>query len=114
LSEIVNKKKNNKNKHITQVKRKHLILMWLLLYGGRPDFGDYGEPQDVFEECITTLNFNILEPCGLSTLDPRNPFDWLVINALYYCHFANNDNDTDAVERIQVLMDILFQERDDE
>jgi len=108
LSEIINKTKDPKTGRITQVNRKHLILIWLLVYGGRPSFENLSEAQDAFEECITNINFDLLEPCGMSTLDPRNPFDWLVINALYYSHFEVDTEDTDAVERIHIIMSELF------
>jgi hypothetical protein len=108
LSEIVNKTKDKQTGKIVQVNRKHLILIWLLIYGGRPNFASTDEAEAAFEECIEIINFDLLEPCGLPMLDPRNPFDWLVINALYYCHFAKNENDTDAVERIRLVIDELF------
>jgi hypothetical protein len=108
LSEIINKTVDKKTGKITQVSRKHLILMWLLVYGGRPDFEDTDESEAAFEECIEIINFDLLEPCGLPTLDPRNPFDWLVINALYYCCFAKDDEDTDTVERIRLVISELF------
>ena len=110
LSEIINKSVNNGT--IVQVKRKHLILFWLYLYGGTPELDDIPEAQNAFEECMHIINYKLLKVCGMPILDARNPFDWLVINALYYCHFA--DDDVDAVERIHAVMDTLFQERDEE
>jgi hypothetical protein len=108
LSEIINKTPDSKTGKIAQANRKHLILMWLLIYGGRPAFEDSEEAETAFEECIEVINFDLLEPCGFPTLDPRNPFDWLIINALYYCHFAKDDEDADAVERIRLVIGELF------
>ena len=85
-----------------------MILMWLLLYGGRPDFGECTDPDATFEECIDIINYDLLETCGFTILDPRNPFDWLVKNALYYCHFVDDDEDTDAVDRIRLVISGLF------
>lgn len=108
LSEIINKTVDKKTDKISQVNRKHLILIWLLIYGGRPDFASTEEAETTFEECIEIINLDLLEPCGLPMLDPRNPFDWLVINALYYCHFAKDEDDADAVERIRLVIGELF------
>ncbi|MDR0273556.1 MAG: hypothetical protein LBI27_09605 [Clostridiales bacterium] len=109
LSEIINKKPDKYTRKIPQVARKHLILLWLLLYGGKPDISCSVEIQDAFEECLEKINFGLLEVCGLPILDPRNPLDWIVMSSLYYCYFANDDDDMDAVERIREIMNLLFQ-----
>ena len=108
LSAIINKTADSKTGKIPEVGRKHLILIWLLLYGGRPDFEDSYGPDVAFEESVDIINYDMLEPCGMPTLDPRNPFDWLVINALFYCHLAQDDEDADAVERIRIIIAALF------
>ena len=114
LSEIVNKIPDKRTGKIEQIDRKHLILIWVLSYGGRPGFTDASETQKEFEECIDIINCELLKECGMPIIDLRNPFDWLIFNALYYSYFANDDDDTDAVERINAVMDTLFRERSDE
>jgi len=101
LSEIQHKTK-------TYVNRKHLIMIWMLTYGGNPGIENIAEAQAVFKQCMNILNLELLNLCGMPKLDPRNPFDWLMIHALYYCHV--NDEDKDAVDRIRELMDALFSE----
>jgi len=108
LSEIINKKNIKKTGRIPQVSRKILILIWVVIYGSSPHFEDYSEIQDVFEECIAILNFDLLEECGMPVLDFRNPFDWLIFNAMYYCHFAGENEDADMEERVRLIMDELF------
>ena len=110
LSEIINKSEVKGS--VAQVKREHLILFWLYLYGGNPELNDTSEAHSAFEECMLIINHKLLEECGMPILDARNPFDWLIINALYYCHFASDD--MDAVERIGEIMDALFSERDED
>ncbi|MCL2249791.1 MAG: hypothetical protein FWC13_11035 [Oscillospiraceae bacterium] len=107
LSEIINKTPDRKTVVIPQVDRKHLILAWLVAEGGAlPYFDESSNPEDEFEECVRVLNFAILEACGFPRLDARNPFDWLIINALYYCYFESADDD--AVDRIQTVIDALY------
>jgi len=101
LSEIKKKSK-------THVNRKHLIMIWMLTYGGNPGIENISEAYAEFKQCKNILDYELLNLCGMPKLDSRNPFDWLMINALYYCHF--NDDDKDAVDRISKLMDALFNE----
>lgn len=102
LSEITSKK--------IAVKRKHLILLWLYVNAGSPDFNDNElKNKDIaFRGCITNINDSLLEPCGMPWLDSRNPFDWVVMHALHYAYFSGNVEDDDAVERINKVMTIIF------
>ena len=105
LSEIINKTPDKKTGAIPQVDRRHLILAWLVAEGGgKPYFEN--DPETEFEECIRRLNYATLEPCGMPHLDARNPFDWLIINALYFCYFESADDD--AVERIEAVTEALY------
>ena len=77
------------NRH-TDVTRKVLILLFLATYD--PEYisdddedafldwdPDYEKTKDeIFEEYYTNMN-NMLEKCGFAALDPRSPFDWIVI-----------------------------------
>lgn len=107
LSEIINKIPDKKTGIIPQVDRKHLILIWLVTEGGaKPDFEEIDDVGVQFEECIRILNYDILDICGMPHLDARNPFDWLILNALYYNYIEEEDDD--AVERIETVMEALF------
>lgn len=110
LSEIIGKNKNHGK--ITEVKRKHLILMWLYVNAGNPDYGDdeFLNRDTAFRECIMDINDKLLEPCGMPLLDSRNPFDWIVMNALHYAYFSggNKDDGDDTVGRINGVMTKLF------
>lgn len=114
ISEIVNKIEDRKTGKITQIDRKHLILIWILSYGGTPDYIEESEAHNAFEECMNIINFELLQECGMPIIDLRNPFDWLIFNALYYSYFVSDNGDIDAVERISIVMDKLFTERSDE
>ena len=106
LGEIINKTPS-KNGTIPQIDRKHLILTWLVSEGGgRPDFAETDDPIAAFEECIHILNYTVLEDCGMPRLDARNPFDWLIFNALCYCYVESIEDD--AVDRIRTVMDALY------
>ena len=119
LSEIVGKQEvyrggNNTGK-ITEVKRKHLILMWLYVNAGTPDFydSDYSDKETAFNECIMDINDHLLDPCGMPLIDPRNPFDWIVMKAIHYAYFSSdNEDDTDTVDRINEIMNLLFNRSD--
>ena len=102
---------------ITEVKRKHLILFWLYINAGTPDFGDIGstDKESAFDECQMDINDSLLEPCGMPLLDPRNPFDWIVMNAIHYAYFSNENDDENnsTVDRINTIMELLFERSGD-
>lgn len=118
ISEIVNKNALRAGKKITEVKRKHLLLMWLWVKSGTPDFFEYPNIQTAFDECVRVINDDLLEPCGMPRLDPRNPFDWIILNALNYAYFSGTDeedeeDDIDTIERIKAIMERLFSGSDE-
>ena len=117
LAEIKGKKELRQSKKITEVKRKHLLIMWLYVKAGTPDYGEYPDNQDAFAECINIINDDLLEPCGMPLLDPRNPFDWIIMNAIYYAYYStveDDDEKDDTVERICRVMEQLFQRGNEE
>lgn len=77
------------NRH-TDVTRKTLILLFLATYDAGDTSAededayldwdpDYEKNRDeIFEEFYTNMN-NMLEKCGFARLDPRSPFDWIII-----------------------------------
>lgn len=64
------------------VSRKVLILLFLATDGCDTDFSDeYDEDdsaEDVFLSVYLRLN-TMLNACGFPQLDPRNPFDWMIL-----------------------------------
>lgn len=81
--EAVLSKMRNREMDVT---RKVLILLFLATNG---DETDYAEDEDfieeveltrdeMFENIYTRLN-RMLKSCGFQLLDPRNPFDWLIL-----------------------------------
>ena len=65
------------------VSRKTLILLFLASDGADSIYSDWYEDtrEDVFEDRLTRLN-TMLTDCGFSLIDPRLPFDWIVLYCL--------------------------------
>ncbi len=68
------------------VTRKVLILLFLATNGSNTEFEEDDEDEaletrdEIFQDIYTRLNL-LLQSCGFSVLDPRTPFDWMVL----YC-----------------------------
>lgn len=102
-NETVLSRMKNRRSDIT---RKVLILLFLATYDSDnyivmdeenedeylyPEYG-YEKSRDViFKEFYFNMN-TMLESCGFKTLDPRSPFDWIVI----YCMCAEDIYDVDG------------------
>ena len=101
----------------TDVNRKTLILLFLATDGGDEITDDWQE--DVYwdesdEESDADADFRssclrlnqMLSSCGYRMLDPRNPFDWVVI----YCMRVSSDPDAmeGLSERLSEMLDVLF------
>ena len=89
----------------TDVTRKVLILLFLATDAG-PDFDEEEEPtrDEVFQDLYQRLN-DMLNLCGFSGLDPRAPFDWLIL----YCICVPDMFDVDA--RMRAMFKTMFGER---
>ncbi len=61
----------------------------------------YFTVQDRLEEHWWVLN-GILVDCGMPTLDPRNPFDWLILYAI------SAGEDESMSERMTEMIDRIF------
>lgn len=73
LSKMESRKQN--------VSRKVLILLFLATDGTGSDFDELEEPEtvdEVFQSVSTRLD-EMLDACGFPPLDPRNPFDWMIL-----------------------------------
>ena len=99
------------------VNRKTLILLFLATDGGEEISDDWQEDvywdeledqEDAdadFRSSLLRLN-RMLADCGYRMLDPRSPFDWVVI----YCLRVTGDPDAMAglSERLSEMLDVLF------
>ncbi len=71
----------------TDVTRKTLILLFLACDGGESNYGSvyngyaYDIPENIFEDTFGRLH-QMLNICGFAPLDPRIPFDWMVLYSM--------------------------------
>ena len=81
LSKMANRK--------VDITRKVMILLFLATDGGTSIYGDWRETEssreEVFEERYERLKIMLID-CGFAPLDPRAPFDWMVL----YCMCADD------------------------
>lgn len=105
------------------VTRKVLILLFLATDKGMEgkeddnynDYNDYSDYDDdyelteesVFEDLLHGLN-NMLSLCGFSEIDPRNPFDWVIL----YCICTGDLWEMDA--RMKDMFLAMFGETDED
>lgn len=94
------------------VSRKTLILLFLATNGGAGDYGE-GEdeefededleltPDQVFQDLYLRLDL-MLSDCGFQQLDPRSPFDWIVL----FCISSGDLWESDS--RLQEMLAELF------
>lgn len=87
------------------VTRKTLILLFLATDGTDSDFSDeyeYSESaEEMFLSVYTRLN-TMLTACGFPQLDPRNPFDWMIL----FCISSGDLWESD--ERLQIMLTTMF------
>jgi hypothetical protein len=99
-------KMRNREEDVT---RRVLLLLYLITEGGitsedndayilDEDFND----EERFEEHYWRLN-SMLNDCGMSKIDPRNVFDWLIL----YC--LKSSDDEAMSERMQEVLDVIFE-----
>ena len=92
------------------VTRKVLILLFLATdqgpaAEGEDDLESALSRDEVFEDLYQRLN-DMLIQCGFMTLDPRAPFDWLII----YCICVEDMFDVDI--RMRAVFKEMFGEGD--
>lgn len=83
------------------ISRKVLILLFLATDGTDSDYDEYEEPDspdDTFRSLYTRMD-TMLNACGFPQLDPRNPFDWIII----FCISSGDLWESDARLR-EILM----------
>lgn len=89
------------------VSRKALILLFLATDGSDSDYYDEDDTleseDEVFLSLYTRLN-TMLNACGFPQLDPRNPFDWVIL----FCISSGDLWESDA--RLQSILAAIFPE----
>lgn len=93
----------------TDVTRKVLILLFLATDSGPVDEEDEDtesalSKEERFERLYQSLN-NMLLLCGFKPIDPRSPFDWLIL----YCICTGDMFDVDS--RMRDIFKEMFGER---
>ena len=85
------------------VTRKVLILLFLATDGANSIYSDWRDvsPEDAFEDRLSRLN-TMLVDCGYSLVDPRSPFDWIVL----YC-LCGDDGFIDD-EKLSKILSTIF------
>jgi hypothetical protein len=117
-SGTINQRADKDTGAIRGVDRKLLILIWLSSYDGSLDgdpdadddegfIGFAGNsdttPEQAFDNHVEALN-GILSEYGYPLLDPRHPFDWVILNTLHYAHILRKGEDnTDIPLRLEEL-----------
>jgi hypothetical protein len=117
-SGTINQRADKDTGAIRGVDRKLMILIWLSSYDGSLDgdpdadddegfLGFAGNPgttsEQAFENHVEALN-GILSEYGFPLLDPRHPFDWVILNTLHYAHILRKGEDsTDIPMRLENL-----------
>ena len=96
---VLSKMENGK----LDVTRKTLILLFLASDGADSIYSDWyeGTREDVFEDRLSRLN-TMLADCGYALIDPRLPFDWMVL----YC-LCDEENFVDDKKMQQFLTEIF-------
>ncbi len=96
-----------KNREI-DVTRKALILAFIVTDGGESEYSgcdtdEYYEmtKEELFDETCRRIN-TMLADCGFNKLDPRVPFDWMIL----YCMCVEETYEID--ERISGFLEKLF------
>jgi hypothetical protein len=100
----------NRAEHSDRKIRKILLLLYVVTEGfvelnlGKEDRYESDEMfQGLFMEHVVRLNL-MMHQCGLALLDPRNPFDWLIL----YCLKTDDDEGEGMSGQLQEVLSILF------
>jgi len=103
---------NNRTEYSDRKIRKILLLLYVVTEGfveldlGGEDIYDSEEVfQGLFIEHVVRINL-MLDQCGLARLEPRNPFDWLIL----YCLKTDDDEGAGMAGQLQDVLRILFPE----
>ncbi len=89
------------------ITRKVLILLFLATNGSNTEYEEDDEDEvletrdEIFQDIYTRLNL-LLQSCGFPMLDPRTPFDWMVL----YCICVDDTWDVD--QRLTDMLAAMF------
>ena len=92
ISEIINQYERPKTGVVTQVDRKLFLLAYL---SSKDSVLHDNKDFEYFKDHIDIINFDVLRPCGMSALDARHPFDWIIMNSLRRAYYENDEYSTD-------------------
>ena len=94
------------------VTRKVLILLFLATDGSNTEYEELDEDEDIltrdeiFLNTYTRLN-RMLHACGFQMLDPRSPFDWIVLYSICADEFWDID------QRMHDILQAIFPDGND-
>ncbi len=85
------------------VTRKVLILLFLATDGATSIYSDWRcvSQEDAFEDRLSRLNTMLID-CGYPLVDPRSPFDWMVL----YCLCGDDSYIND--EKMRKFLSVIF------
>ena len=110
MSEIINQHPHKKDNKVPQVDRKLLILVYLASEKGETKKHTKEKELEKFHEHIGRINSKLLQPLGMAKLDPRHPFDWIIMNML---RCAYRENTTDILYRMNDLVKRMINNKGD-
>ena len=87
------------------VSRKALILLFLATDGNDSNFSDEYDDYESAEEIFLSIHMRLntmLSACGFPQLDPRNPFDWMIL----FCISSGDLWESD--DRLQAILTSMF------
>lgn len=88
----------------SDVTRKTLILLFMATDGADSAYGQsLDPPEDVYEDRQSRLE-NVLNECGFSPLDPRAPFDWIML----YCLCDRSREQEIDIEALKRFVEAMF------
>ena len=87
-------KKTERDGKITKVNKKLLLLVWLSTADGDTEIFKTGHTVKDLTEHLKVIDEGLLKPYGMAALDPRHPFDWIIMNSLY-CAYLLYEKDID-------------------
>ncbi len=92
--------------HREDVPRKLLLLLYVITENGVN--ADYSELDEEYLSVLDRLEEHwwilgaILNDCGMAPLDPRHPFDWLILYAI------SAGEDESMSDRMTIMIDQIF------
>jgi len=92
MSKLVNKTVLEKKGKVEPINRKLLILAYLASEKEEIEMEKYSKEEDelkAFKKHLYKINEVLLKECGMPALDPRNPFDWVILHVLRRAYYED-------------------------